>query len=583
MEYKKISEANRHLLLPDWKSFLPKVELDKLKSLIDEGKRLVEHISTHADADFSQIVLPLEELNNLIHKCWGPVTHLNNVKQFDFPDLQEVHDLGAELLTEYSSFVGQHIGLFEKFKQLERPECFSQLDKYQQKIVTDEMLDFKLSGVNLPDPVKEELKNIHASLTTLQNKFTNNVQGAQEAWSKHIGDDALLDGVPDSGKNAMREMAEARGLTGYLVTLHQPIYLSIIQYANNRELRKEVYRAYVTRASDQFEINTSFDNTEVMQEIVNQRQRMAELLGYQNYNEYSLAKKMAHTVEEVTEFLNSLKEKCHAKAEKEFDELRDFAKKEYGLSDVEVWDISYLQEKMKQVKCGVDSESLRAYFPLPIVMQGMFHLVEKLFGLRLSERTDVSGWSEGVQFYELRDEEGKLRGGVYADLFATKGKRPGAWMDITIERKELNGNVELPIAYFNCNFTKPNSGEVATLRHDEVETVFHEFGHVLHHIVGVMPYEHLAMNNVEWDAVEYPSQILENWCWEPEMLKKISAHSLTKEQIPDQLVEKLRSSKLFMVGNFLVRQLALGIFDWNLHQRERGEGQLNIAQLWTDT
>lgn len=579
----KVGTDTLILALPDWKTFDPQEALIQLEALIAKGTALADKQAGEKEHTFLSLILPWEELSAEFTRVWGPVGHMNNVDKDTYPDLTHIHDKGAMLLSRYGSAIGMHEGLARAYRTYLESKEFMTLSAGYQKIVTDALRDFRLAGVDLPKEKKERLVEINERLTELGNKFGDNVTDAQSLWKKHITDETALTGIPDATRAAMRAAAESEGKEGYLLTVHQPIYMSVIQYADDRELRRLSYEAYMTRASDQGpSAGTAKDNAPLMNEIVSLRNEKAILLGFTTYNEYSLARKMAPSVARVDEFLRDMNARVHERAVTEINTLKDFAKVDLGLTELFPWDVSYVAEKKRKKDFDIDHEEIRAYFPVTQVFTGLFALLEKIYGVTFHEEKDVSVWRAEVTFFSMRDSHGALRGGVYADLFARNGKRPGAWMDTCVERITIDHSTTLPVAYFNCNFTQPEEGEVATLRHDEVETLFHEFGHVLHHILGKADLPSIGMGVVEWDAIEYPSQIMEYWCWEKDMLPLLSSHVATKEKLPARMIDRLLASQRYNAGMFLARQLTFATFDWELHRRAAG-GVFDLQAAWTET
>lgn len=579
MKYKIIHEDPQVMLtLPDWSDFDPEVSLAALEQLISKGRALAKQVGSLESPTFEHVVLPFEELFDEIGKCWGPVTHMHNVALTKYPTLEEVHSKGVEMYTTFATELSLDSSLCQVHQSILDQEG-GRLSFEQKKIIEDALLDFHLNGVDLTPEKKERLHELNRKISTLGNQYGSNVQRSQDEWAYHVDDKEMLRGLSNEMIVQMEHEAKERGYaSGYLITIKQPVYIAIVQRAEQRELRRIVYEAYVTRASEQG--NGSYDNTEIMKELIALRHEKALLLGFENYNALSLAKKMAKKVGVVDRFYDELIAKARPQAQKEYAELGQYAKTALSLPELAPWDVSYAATKYEEHLYHIDHEELRKYFPKEKVMQGLFSLVERLFGMTLRERKDVPIWREGVTYYDLFDAEGKLRGGVYADLYAENGKRPGAWMDVCIERRKMSDKVQIPVAYFNCNFTRPRDGEVSTLRHDEIETVFHEFGHVLHHIVGLMDRPDLSMGGVEWDAVEFPSQILENWCWEEDVLRDMSAHISHGGVISDKEIESIKHTRMFQPGMFLVRQLALGAYDWELHRDHGADQAYDISAFW---
>jgi oligopeptidase A len=550
------------LRLPAWESFDPSLALEELRGLISEGRALAERQSQSRGGESP--VRPWEELLDRLGKTWGPLSHLYGVDQESYPGIVAAYEEGERLLSEYSTDICQHAGLYSKYRSFAASNAYVSLDAEERRILDESLLDFRLSGVELSPENKARLKSVIARLAELSTRFSQHVQDAQNAWSKFFADDHRLKGVHPDVLATMRDAARREGKEGFLVTVHQPIYIALIERAADRELRREVYEAYHTRASDQGPLAGQFDTGPLMREIVALRAESAKILGYPTYNALRLEKRMAPSVGDVTAFLGRLEREVVGRAKEEYARLVEFARRELSLEDLLPWDIAYASRAMREKEFGIDQETLRAYFPEDRVFVALFELLRRIYGIEFREQTDVPMWRDGVRFFEVV-EKGNVIGGVYADLYARRGKRPGAWMDSAVDRfVESDRTIQLPIAYFNCNFL-PQLGDRAFLRHDEVETVFHEFGHVIHHLLSMTRFPSSGMGSVEWDAVEFPSQIMERWCWEPELLRTMTAHRETGAPMPEELIERLVASRNFQVAMFLSRQLALATFDWELH------------------
>jgi oligopeptidase A len=427
--------------------------------------------------------------------------------------------------------------------------------------------DFHLSGVDLAADKQARYKEISQQLSKLASQFEENLMDATNAWQKVITDVEQLQGLPESALAQAKQSAEAEGKEGWLISLQFPSYLAVMTYADNRELRREHYQAYSTRASDQSPDADKWDNSEAMEQILALRHEKAQLLGFNNYAEYSLATKMADSTDTVVNFLEDLAEKSLGQAQRDLDELRQFAASEHGLEELQAWDIGYYSEKMRQHFYQLSQEQVKAYFPVSRVLPGLFAIVEKLYGLQISPITEFDSWHPDAHFYQIIDKDQQPRGRFYLDLYARAKKRGGAWMDDCVGRKKTADGIQHPVAYLVCNFTPPTGDQPALLTHDEVETLFHEFGHGLHHMLTQI--DHLGVsgiNGVEWDAVELPSQFMENWCWEKEALALISGHYQTGEALPDQLFAKMLAAKNFQAGMMMVRQLEFSLFDFKIHQ-----------------
>lgn len=556
---------------PVFSAIAPSTIVAQLAKAIAHCKFVIEEAVKSADVSFVNVVSQLEEADDELGKIFSPISHMNSVVSSD--ELREAHDACLPLLSEYSTFVGQHQGLCNLYKALAESEDFAKLSTAQQKVVTNGVRDFELSGVSLPDSKKQEYAKISARLSDLSSQFSNNLMDATLAFSKHITHKEELAGLPESALEAASQAAHQKDLQGYLFTLDIPSYLPIMMYADNQALREEMYRAYVTRASDQDGASTEgkagqFDNAGIIDETLSLRNKKANLLGFTNYTEYSLATKMAEDSEHVIAFLEDLAVKSKPQAQQEKQEIEDFAVNKFGAKNLQSWDFTYYAEKLKQDKYSVSDEQLRQYFPEQKVLNGLFTVVTKLFGLEVIEIMNVDTWHKDVRFFEIHDKIGRLRGAFYLDLFARAKKRGGAWMDeCRVRRTRLNGELQTPVAYLTCNFSGPVGDKPALFTHDEVITMFHEFGHGIHHMLTQVDVGGVSgINGVAWDAVELPSQFLENWCWQPDALAFISGHFETYEPLPQDLLDKMLAARNFQSAMQMVRQLEFSLFDVKLHQ-----------------
>jgi oligopeptidase A len=432
----------------------------------------------------------------------------------------------------------------------------------------DTLRDFELSGVALSKEHKQRFEAIQARLSELSNHFENNVLDSSQAYQLHITEEQRLKGLPQHALHQARLLAEEKGLPGWMLNLEIPCYLAVVTHADDRLLREEIYNAYVTRSSDQGPTAGQFDNSPIMDEMLSLRFEKAKLLGFNHYAELSLATKMAESGEQVMRFLLDLNQRAHPQAKMEFEKLKRFAKEEYAIHELAPWDIAYLSEKKRQKNYAVSEEELRPYFPLPRVMNGIFIILEKLYGMSMERMPGVDTWHADVTCYRVKDSNNTVRGYIYADLFARQNKRGGAWMDsCQSRRKAPDGKVQLPIATLTCNFAKSAANQPPTLSHDEVLTLFHELGHCLHHVLTQVDYLSASgIHGVEWDAVELPSQFFENWCWEEEALQLLTAHVDTGQPLPKALFQKLQAAKNFQSAMVMVRQLEFSLFDFRMHQ-----------------
>ncbi|MEJ6520685.1 oligopeptidase A [Shewanella xiamenensis] len=513
---------------------------------------------------WDNLVAPLEQVDDELSQIWSPVSHMNSVVSTD--EWRAAHDACLPLLSEYGTYVGQHQGLYQAYKSLRASPEFDQLSQAQQMVIEHSLRDFELSGIGLDDGQKVRYGEIVKRLSELTSGFSNQLLDATQAWTKLITDEAELAGLPDSAKAAAKAMAEARELEGWLFTLDFPSYLPVMTYSENRSLREECYRAFVTRASDQGPNAGEFDNGPLMDEILALRHELAQLLGFDSFAEKSLATKMAETPAQVMAFLNELALRSKDQAKAELAELKAFALEQYGVSEMASWDLSFYAEKLQQHKYEISQELLRPYFPEDKVLSGLFYTVSRLFGLKIVEQTEFDRWHKDVRFFDIFDETGEHRGSFYLDLYARTGKRGGAWMDDCRVRRNTPHGLQKPVAYLTCNFNGPVDGKPALFTHDEVTTLFHEFGHGIHHMLTKIDVAGVSgINGVPWDAVELPSQFMENWCWQEEALAEISGHYETGEPLPKAMLDKMLAAKNFQSGMMMLRQLEFSLFDFRLH------------------
>ena len=521
---------------------------------------------------WSNLVEPLEELADRLRRAWSPVGHMNSV--VNSPELRTAYNACLPKLSDYATELGQNEDLYQAYQAIADGDEWSRLDTAQKKIIDNALRDFRLSGVALPSDKKVRFKTIMQELSNLHAKFEENLLDATNAWFKQIDDVKDLAGVPPTALGLMAQTAKQREMEGWVLTLEFPSYIPVITYADNRDLRREMYEAYVTRASDAGPDAGRWDNTPVMEKILALRHESARLLGFSNYAEYSIAPKMAQSTEQVLRFLTDLAERSLGMARNELEEVRTFAREHYGQDDLEAWDIGYYSEKLRQHRYAISREDLKPYFPEERVVTGMFQVVRRLYGLDVREIKGVEVWHPSVRFFEIYDEQGGLRGQFYLDLYARPNKRGGAWMDECITRKRDTAGVQTPVAYLTCNFSPPVGDDPALFTHDEVLTLFHEFGHGLHHMLTKVDYPSVAgIAGVPWDAVELPSQFMENWCWQRVALDLIAAHYQDGSPLPEVLFKKMLAAKNFQVGMQMVRQLEFSLFDFRLHlEYDPGKG-----------
>jgi oligopeptidase A len=513
---------------------------------------------------WDNLVQPLEELNEQLDRVWSPVAHMNAV--VNSPELRAAYNACLPKLSAYATELGQNERLYRAYRAVAEGPGHEGLDTAQRKILENALRDFRLSGIDLPPEQKSRYKAIMQELSNLTARFEEHLLDATHGWTRLVTDEQALSGLPESACALARQKAEQAGQEGWLFTLEIPSYLPVMSYADDRELRRALYEAYVTRASDEGPHAGRWDNTPVMADILRLRHEAAQLLGYANYAERSLATKMAGSTRQVLEFLQDLARRALPIARQELEEVRAYAREQHAVQEIEAWDVTYYGEKLRQQRYAISQEELKPYFPEHRVIEGMFAVVQRLYGLDIVERKGVDRWHPEVRFYEIRDSGGELRGQFYLDLYARAHKRGGAWMDVCMTRRRTPQGLQVPVAYLTCNFSPPIGEDPALLTHSEVLTLFHEFGHGLHHMLTRVDYPSVAgIAGVAWDAVELPSQFMEHWCWEREALDLIAAHYRTGEGLPQAMYERMLAAKNFQAGMQTVRQLEFAIFDFRLH------------------
>ncbi len=548
------------------------------QALEENRQRIKEILSDNNPPTWKTTIEPLDDLEDRLGRIWSPVKHLNAVANND--ELREAYNACLPKLSAYSTELGQNKDYYQACKSIAESDEFKTLDRAKQKVIENSLRDFRLSGIELDKKDQERFKEIRLSLSSVATKFEENLLDATNAWKKQITDEDQLTGLPESTLALAKQIAAREELEGWVFNLQFPSYMPVMTYADNADLRREMYEAFCTRASDQGPGAGQWDNSENMQQLLGLRQEMAKLLGFDHYAEYSLATKMADDPDQVLGFLTDLAKRSKPFAEKDLQELKAFAEKEFNEKDLQAWDMSYYAEKLRQHRYDLSQETLRPYFPAPKVISGMFQVVERLYGLKISEKKGVDVWNEDVQYFEILDENDGVRGSFYLDLYARPHKRGGAWMDECLIRKTTAEGVQNPVAYLTCNFTPPVGDQPSLLTHSEVTTMFHEFGHGLHHMLTQIDVAGVSgINGVAWDAVELPSQFMENWCWEREALDLFSGHYETGEAIDDELFAKMQAAKNFQSGLQMMRQLEFSLFDFRLHMSVETVDQNDIQAL----
>ncbi|HEY8888079.1 MAG TPA: M3 family metallopeptidase [Gallionella sp.] len=632
--------------LPRFAEIKPEHVAPAIDQLLAENRALVAHLlADSAPPTWQNFVAPMEDANERMSRAWGPVGHLNAV--MNSPELREVYNATLPKITQYYAELGQNLALFDKFKALRNGNEFAGLSAARKKIIENELRDFRLGGAELPDAQKVRYLEIQERLSELSSRFSDNLLdatndftlvventpssqpspdgGRSERTSSACKIPDELSGLPDDVLQTAQEAAQSANKSGWLFTLKAPSYMPVMQYADNRALREKMYRAYGTRASEFGK--PEWDNTGLMDEIVKLRGEEARLLGFANYGELSLASKMANSPQQVAEFMRELAQRARPFAEKDLSELREFARTELGIPELQSWDVGYASEKLREQRYAFSEQEVKQYFPENAVLPGMFKLVETLYGLQIKPAS-APVWHEDVRFFDIRNVQGQLVGQFYLDLYARNSKRGGAWMDDVIGRRRLAKGIQTPVAYLNCNFSGPVGGKPATFTHDEVITLFHEFGHGLHHLLTEV--EDLGVsgiNGVEWDAVELPSQFMENFCWEWDVVRGMTRHvatasseqgpaqrdgsvresvaaplqqnkpnasqQITKdsysasreggasdgEKLPRVLFDKMLAAKNFQSGLQTLRQIEFSLFDMLMHSNFEAGGGKSILEL----
>jgi oligopeptidase A len=544
--------------LPVFSAIKPAEVEGKIRALLDASRAELQRLLSNGPATWDSLIVPLEEMQHRLSRTWSPVGHMNGVVNSD--ELRAAYNACLPLLTAWNTELAQNERLYQAYETVLKNEG-ARLSPGQRKLVENALRDFRLAGVALPADKKQRYKDLVEKLATLQSKFDENVLDATNAWSRLLTDPKQIEGLPAPIVERARAAAEAKQQNGWLFTLDAPNYMAVMMHAAHEPLRRDFYHGWTTRASEQDGNEGRWDNTALMDEILAVRHEVANLVGYPNYAEYSLATKMASSVPEVRTFLEQLAAKSKPVAQKEFDELTKFAGRELN-----AWDVAFYAEKLKRERFNLSEEALRPYFPLPRVLAGMFSVAEKLYGVKIAERTGVDIYHPDVRFYDILNDDGSRRGSFFVDLYARAKKRGGAWMDECVGRKHMAGATSLPVAYLVCNFMPPVGSQPSLLTHSEVVTMFHEFGHGLHHMLTRVDYPSIAgINGVAWDAVELPSQFMENFAWRAEVIPMISAHVETGEPLPEAELQRLLGTRTFQAGMQTVRQLEFALFDLRIH------------------
>ncbi|MFK7975118.1 MAG: oligopeptidase A [Halioglobus sp.] len=566
----------RHTL-PPFSKIRPEHVEPAISGLLEKNKTDIETLlQKNTKYTWENLLAPIEEMEDMLAQAWSPVSHLNSVRNDE--ELREAYNACLPLLSEYGTWMGQHKKLCAAYQQIGDDAAFDTLSAGQQKAIEHALRDFRLAGVALPEQKQTEYANLKQRLSELGSKFGENVLDCTNAWRKEVDEEALS-GLPATAMASARQAAQDQDLDGYLITLDFPSYSPVLMYCDNRELRQEVYTANATRASDQGPHSNEWNNAIIIDETLAARQKLSETLGFANYAERSLATKMADTPEQVIGFLEQLAEQSRAQAQQEWAELVSFAVDEGSIDNLEAWDVSYYSEKLRQQRYAVSQEDIRPYLPVDRALAGLFEVVHRLYGITIAEEFAFDTYHEDVRLFNV-SAEGTVIAQFYFDLYARSHKRGGAWMDDCRIRRSRSTGLQLPVAYLVCNFTAPVGKEPALLTHNELTTLFHEFGHGLHHMLTQQTVAAISgINGVAWDAVELPSQFLENWCWEPEALAFISGHYESGEPLPKELLDKMLAARNFQSAMAMVRQLEFALFDFRLHQESGSDSFTSVQSL----
>lgn len=550
--------------LPRFAAIRPEHINPAIDFLLAEYRRATERLTAQKSPTWENFYLPLADTGDRFSRAWGVVSHLHAVQNTEA--LRKAHEAAQTKVSAFQTWYGLHKGLYRSFQALKNSPDFAGYDTARKKAVEDALLDFRLSGIALPPAQQKIYARINARLSELSTRFSNNLLDAGMAWEKILPHAEDLAGLPPLALEAAKDAAKSRKKKGYRLTLDYPSYAAVITYADNPELRREIYTAYTTRASDQGKHPAKWDNSAVIDEILRLRRRLAKLLGFKTYADYALVTRMAESPEQVFQFLENILKRVRPQAQRELAELEQYAGKKLNY-----WDLSYYAEKLKAERYSVNNEMLRPYFPAPKVLSGLFEVSKRLFGLDIREKKGVEVWNKDVRFFELFDSQNQHIASFYLDLYAREHKRGGAWMDSAIERRRLpDGSIQKPVAYLVLNCRAPAEGKPALLEHDDVTTLFHEFGHGLHHMLTKIDVAAVSgINGVPWDAVEFPSQMLEGWTWDKTALKLISGHYESGEPLPDAWLDKMLAAKNFQAARAMVRQLEFALLDFRLHDGSR--------------
>ncbi|MFT6052890.1 MAG: oligopeptidase A [Halioglobus sp.] len=567
-------------LLPPFSQIRAEHVEPAISSLIADNKQSIDRLlAANSDYSWDNLLAPIEALEDDLAKAWSPVGHLNNVMNTD--ELRDAYNACLSQLSDYRTWMGQHAQLHAAYQQIAEGDTFSELNNGQKTAIEHALRDFRLAGVALPPTDKQRYGVIQSRLSELSSQFSDNSMDASNAWSKQVTQEQLK-GLPETALASAKQRAEQKDLEGYLINLEGPSFQPVLTYCDDGQLREEIYCAYITKASDQGPHAGQWDNSDIIDEILTLRHELATLLSFDSYAEVSLATKMAESPDRVVQFLKELADKSKDQASAEWKSLNEFAKSEHGVDTINAWDVAYYSEKLRLARFSVSQEDIRPYLPAPLALKGLFEVCRRLYGVEMTEVNTFDSYHDDVQLYELK-QDGAIIARFYLDLYARPHKQNGAWMDDCRVRRYNNGTLQLPVAYLVCNFTPPLGDSPALLTDNELVTLFHEFGHGLHHMLTRQSVASVSgINGVAWDAVELPSQFLENWCWEKEALTFISGHYETGESLPPDLLEKMLAAKNFQSAMGMARQLEFSTLDFRLHM-EWGKPDCPSVQTIVDS
>ncbi len=566
--------------LPKFASIKAEHVIPALEEVLQKCRSQIVELSNIDNPDWHNFAAIMEDIDEKINRVWSPIGHLNGVK--DNSQLRSAYQQGIALLTEYHSEVGQNAALYQQYKKLKNHPDFNSYSTAKRKIIDNTLLDFRLSGAELEENDKVRFTELNLQLASLSNQFERNLLDSTQAWSLLITDSQQLKGMPASSLAMAQELAKENNQVGWLLTLQIPSYLAVMQHVENAELREQVYKAYVMRASE-LSNNGKFDNASLIDDILAYRLEQANLLGYSDYADLSLQKKMAKSSADVINFLNDLVSYAKPMAQQEVTELQKFSKEHYQINELKSWDLSFYSERLREQQYAFSDEQVKAYFPAPKVFSGLFEIVNRLFGISVTPTQEIETWHDDVTCYNVVNADNELIGQLFADIYVRKHKRGGAWMDVCLNRRRTEDTLQLPVAYLVCNFAPPVGDTPALLTHNEVETLFHEFGHTLHHLLTRVDEMSVAgINGVVWDAVELPSQFLENWCWQEQSLQLIASHYQSSESIPADLLAKMHAAKNFQSGMQTLRQVEFSLFDMLIHSEYLAKDKKTMVQSVLD-